>query len=102
MARWSQLSQRDMAAERRRAAGPDRRDDLELAAAQVPAMAVHVSIAMGSEDIRDLQVRPRHEGRCNLWRRRRRQQRERARDLADRLQGDPDIDGGGVELPVPE
>jgi hypothetical protein len=29
----------------------------------VPAMARHVSIAMLVQDIRDLQVRPRHDGR---------------------------------------
>ena len=53
----------DMAAERRRATRSDRRHDLELAAAQVPAMARDIRVAMGSEDIRDLQVRPRHERR---------------------------------------
>lgn len=52
---------RDMAAERRRAAGPDRADDLELAAAE--AMAREEGVAMLVQDIRDLERRPRHDGR---------------------------------------
>ena len=94
--------QRDMAAERRRAAGPDRTHDLELAAAQVPAIMRDVGVTIRVQDFRDLQLRPRHERRGASRRWRGHQQRERACDLADRLERRPGIDSGGVELPVPE
>jgi len=97
------LAARDMTAERCRAASLDRRHDLELAAAQMPAMARHIGLAMRGEDVRDLQVRPRHEHkRGGLRRWRGRQQCERARHLTDRLQGDAGVEGGAVELSVPE
>src|SRR5215204_6756051 len=97
------LAARDMATERRRPAGPDRSHDLELAAAQVPAMARDVGVTMRGQDVRDLQVRPRHENRRGASRRWwGRQQRERARDVTDRLQGNAGIEGGGIELFVPE
>ncbi len=73
------VAARDMAAERRRAAGSDRRHDLELAEAQMPAMACREGVAMPVQDIRDLEKRPRHAGRGTSRRRRGRQQRERAR-----------------------
>ena len=41
-------------------------------------------------------------GAAPLWRWRRRQQRERARHLAQGLQRDAGVDGGGVELRVAE
>ena len=51
----------DMAAERSRAAGPDRTHHLELAAAE--PMAREISLAMPVQDVRDLQCRPRHDRR---------------------------------------
>src|SRR5215211_1135033 len=68
----------------------------------MPAMARHIGVAMRVQDVRDLQVRPRHEGRGASRRWRGRQQRERARYLTDGLQGDAGVEGGAVELPVPE
>jgi hypothetical protein len=46
-----------MAAERSRAAGPDRTHHLELAAAE--PMAREMGLAMPVQDVRDLQRRPR-------------------------------------------
>ena len=54
---------RDVTAERRRAAGADRRHDLELAEAQMPAMARDEGVAVPVQDIRDLDGRSRHDGR---------------------------------------
>ena len=68
----------------------------------MPATARHEGAAMSIQDIRDLDERPRHDGRGTSRWRRRRQQRERARHLSDRLQRHPRVDGGGVELLVPE
>jgi len=62
----------DMASERRRAAGPDRRHDFALAEAQMPTMAIDEVIAMCVENIHDLQGGPRHDRRGSLWRWRRR------------------------------
>jgi hypothetical protein len=50
---------RDMAAERRRAASPDGRDDL-LTEAQMPGMGAQVSIAMLVQDIGNLEGGTRH------------------------------------------
>ena len=97
------LAARDMTAERCRAAGPDRRHDLELAAAQMPAMARHDRRRHARRGC------PRPPGEAAPWNRRSglrrwrgRQQRERARHLTDRLQGNAGVEGCGVELPVPE
>jgi hypothetical protein len=54
------LAARDMAAERRRAAGPDGRDDLALTEAQMPGMGAHVSVAMLVQDIGNLKGGTRH------------------------------------------
>ena len=94
---------RDMAAERRRAAGADRRHDLELAEAEMSAMARDEAVAMPVQDIRDLERRLHHHGgAAPLWRWWGRQQGERALHLADRLQRHARVEGGALELSVPE
>jgi hypothetical protein len=50
----------DMAAERRRAASPDGREDLALTEAQMPGMGAQVSIAMLVQDIGNLEGGTRH------------------------------------------
>ena len=58
---------------------------------------------MRVQDVRDLQVRPRRENRRGGLRRGRgRQQRERARHLTDRPQGNAGIESSAVKLSVPE
>ncbi len=54
------LASRDMAAQSRRAAGLDRRHDLELAEAQVARPGFAPSGPVGAEDIRDLQPSSGH------------------------------------------
>lgn len=49
-----------MTTERRAAALGDRRHDLELAQAEMPALGLPPSRSVGAEDIRDLKERTRH------------------------------------------
>jgi hypothetical protein len=49
-----------MAAERRRAASPDGRDDFALTEAQMPGMGAQVSVAMLVQDIGNLEGGTRH------------------------------------------
>ncbi len=51
-----------MAAERRRAAGPDGRHHLELAEAQMPGVTAQVGVTVPVQDVRDLKAGPRHGG----------------------------------------
>ena len=56
------VAARDMAAERRGAAGPDRRDDLELSEAQTAGVGGKVCLAMPAKDVCDLEARRGHAG----------------------------------------
>jgi hypothetical protein len=58
------LAARDMAAEGRRAAALDSRDDLQLGEAHVAAVGVTPSGPVVAEDVRDLQSGPYHESRA--------------------------------------
>ena len=54
------LTARDVPAERRRAAGLDRRHHFELAETQMAGLGMTPAGAVGAEDIRDLQSWSRH------------------------------------------
>jgi len=63
------LAARDMPAERRRAAALDRRHHLQLVEAHVPRVGFAPSGTVAAEDLRHLQLRPRHRFRRLLGRR---------------------------------
>ena len=67
-----------------------------------PRWRADEGVAVPVQDIRDLEERPRHDGRGISGWRWRRQQRERTRDLPDRLQRHARVDGGRLEFAMPE
>ena len=95
----------DVAAERRGAAGLDRRHDLELAEAQVPGMGRAPGGAVRRGRCRRPRARARTGsavGRRSLPSLSSAELVERARHGADRVGRDPGVERGGVELGVPE
>ncbi len=106
------LAAHDVTAERRRAAGLDRRHHLELAEAHMSGVGLTPSRAMRPEDVRDLQEGTRHERRASgarfgLGGASRRdlgqvqtEPLQRARHVADRVDGDAGIKRGRFEFGV--
>ena len=93
----------DVTAQRRGAAVLDRRHDLELRQAQMPGMGGPVGGPGSAEDVGDLD-RGAHGSAVgrDLFRLEQAELVERARDRADRPGRDLGVEGGVVELGVPE
>src|SRR5271165_2851377 len=68
----------------------------------MPGVGVAPGGPMGAENIRDLQRGTRHGSRGLCWRRLLSETLERARNVADRLEGDAGIARRRIELLVPE
>jgi hypothetical protein len=97
------LAAHDMAAEGRRAAALDRRHHLQLAEAHMTGVGSAPRRPVSAEDIRDLERRTRHGGRVLCRRPHPRDEMlERARDVAERFEGDAGVERRRIELLVPE
>ncbi len=97
------LAALDVAAERRGAAGLDRRHDLELGQAHVAGVGRPPGRAVQAEDVGDLQRgRMPGSGAGAVTLHEQLEVLERARHGPDRLGGDAGVERGGVELGVAE
>ena len=107
MAALRVLAARDMAAERRRAAGLDGAHHLQLCVAHVAAVGITPSGTVVAEDIRDLQSGTLHDGAAatsagSVLGRSDVSMIERARDLAQHLGRDVGVARRRVELRMAE
>src|SRR6266478_6636238 len=93
------LAARDMPAERRRAAALDGRHHLQLAEAHVTGVGVTPRRSVAAEDIRHLERRAGQDARALRGRLHPLgEMLERARNLAQRLEGDTGVERRRIEL----
>ena len=90
-----------MAAERRRAAGLDRRHDLELGKAQVTGVGLSPAGPLSAKDVGDLDRGAQAGSGAALLTLQRRQPFQRTVDVADRVDGDAGVERGRLQFACP-